>query len=142
MGALRIPLHHYLIGTVLGMLPGMLATTVLGRSVDRCAFRAHAANRLDRGACGVGDRHDRLRGQRWLRHADADDRSKRRVRISRAISCVSNAAQECRPRRETRVPSRPFPVDAAARGRARIASRGRACKLQSARPAHRSGGLL
>ena len=30
MGAMRIRLHHFLIGTVLGMMPGMLATTVLG----------------------------------------------------------------------------------------------------------------
>jgi len=30
MGAMRIKLHHFLIGTVLGMMPGMLATTVLG----------------------------------------------------------------------------------------------------------------
>ena len=30
MGAARIRLHHYIVGTVLGMLPGMLATTVLG----------------------------------------------------------------------------------------------------------------
>ena len=30
MGATRIRLHHYIIGTVLGMLPGILATTVLG----------------------------------------------------------------------------------------------------------------
>ena len=33
MGAMRIKLHHFLIGTVLGMLPGMLATTVLGDQV-------------------------------------------------------------------------------------------------------------
>ncbi len=30
MGAMRIKLHHFLIGTVLGMMPGMLATTILG----------------------------------------------------------------------------------------------------------------
>jgi len=30
MGAMRIRLHHFLIGTALGMMPGMLATTVLG----------------------------------------------------------------------------------------------------------------
>jgi len=30
MGAMRIKLHHFLIGTVLGMMPWMLATTVLG----------------------------------------------------------------------------------------------------------------
>ena len=30
MGAMRIRLHHFVIGTFLGMLPGMLATTVLG----------------------------------------------------------------------------------------------------------------
>jgi uncharacterized membrane protein YdjX (TVP38/TMEM64 family) len=33
MGAMRIKLHHFLIGTVLGMMPGMLATTVLGDQV-------------------------------------------------------------------------------------------------------------
>jgi phosphatidylserine/phosphatidylglycerophosphate/cardiolipin synthase-like enzyme/uncharacterized membrane protein YdjX (TVP38/TMEM64 family) len=33
MGAMRIRLSHFLIGTVLGMLPGMLATTVLGDQV-------------------------------------------------------------------------------------------------------------
>ena len=33
MGAMRIRLHHFVIGTVLGMLPGMLATTVLGDQI-------------------------------------------------------------------------------------------------------------
>jgi phospholipase D1/2 len=33
MGAMRIKLHHFIFGTVLGMLPGMLATTVLGDQV-------------------------------------------------------------------------------------------------------------
>jgi phosphatidylserine/phosphatidylglycerophosphate/cardiolipin synthase-like enzyme/uncharacterized membrane protein YdjX (TVP38/TMEM64 family) len=33
MGAMRIKLHHFLLGTVLGMMPGMLATTVLGDQV-------------------------------------------------------------------------------------------------------------
>jgi phosphatidylserine/phosphatidylglycerophosphate/cardiolipin synthase-like enzyme/uncharacterized membrane protein YdjX (TVP38/TMEM64 family) len=33
MGAMRIRLDHFLIGTVIGMMPGMLATTVLGDQV-------------------------------------------------------------------------------------------------------------
>ena len=33
MGAMRIRLWHFLVGTAIGMLPGMLATTVLGDQV-------------------------------------------------------------------------------------------------------------
>ena len=33
MGALRVRLHHFVFGTMLGMLPGMLAATVLGDQV-------------------------------------------------------------------------------------------------------------
>jgi uncharacterized membrane protein YdjX (TVP38/TMEM64 family) len=33
MGALRVRIHHFVLGTFLGMLPGMLAATVLGDQV-------------------------------------------------------------------------------------------------------------
>ena len=47
MGAMRIRLHHYLIGTMLGMLPGMLATTAFAS--QRWLRRADAKDQSGRG---------------------------------------------------------------------------------------------
>lgn len=44
MGATRIGLHHYVIGTVLGMLPGMLATTILGDQLTAAISEPTLAN--------------------------------------------------------------------------------------------------
>ena len=77
MGALRIPLHHFLIGTVLGMLPGTLATTVLGDQLTDALAAPARANLWIAGAAVFAIAMIAFAGQRWLRHADADDRSKR-----------------------------------------------------------------
>ena len=77
MGALRIPLHHYLIGTMLGMLPGMLATTVLGDQLTDALSAPTRTNLWIAAAAVLGIAMIAFAGQHWLRHADADDRSKR-----------------------------------------------------------------
>jgi len=77
MGALRIPLHHYLIGTVLGMLPGMLATTVLGDQLTDALSAPTRTNLWIAAAAVLAIAMIAYAGQRWLRHADTDDRSKR-----------------------------------------------------------------
>ena len=67
MGAMRIRLHHYLIGTVLGMLPGMLATTVLGDQLTEAISEPTRAN-LWIGAAGLLVLATiAFAGQRWLR---------------------------------------------------------------------------
>ena len=75
MGALRIPLHHFLIGTMLGMLPGMLATTVLGDQLTDALAAPTRANLWIAGAAVSAIAMIAFAGQRWLRHADAGDRS-------------------------------------------------------------------
>jgi uncharacterized membrane protein YdjX (TVP38/TMEM64 family) len=77
MGALRIPLHHYLLGTVLGMLPGMLATTVLGDQLTDALSAPTAANVSIAAAAVLAIAMIAFAGQHWLRHADDDDRSER-----------------------------------------------------------------
>jgi uncharacterized membrane protein YdjX (TVP38/TMEM64 family) len=76
MGALRIPLHHYLVGTLLGMLPGMLATTVLGDQLTDALSAPTPANLWMAGAAVLAIATIAFAGQRWLRHADADHRRK------------------------------------------------------------------
>ena len=77
MGAMRIPLHHYLIGTVLGMLPGMLATTVLGDQITDALSDHTRANWWIAAAAVLAIATIAYAGQRWLRHADAGQRGKR-----------------------------------------------------------------
>ena len=77
MGALRIPLHHYLIGTVLGMLPGMLATTVLGDQLTDAIAAPSQANLWIAAAAVLAIAMIAFAGQRWLRHADTDNRGQR-----------------------------------------------------------------
>jgi uncharacterized membrane protein YdjX (TVP38/TMEM64 family) len=75
MGALRIPVHHYLIGTGLGMLPGMLATTVLGDQLTDALAAPTRANLWMAGAAVLAIAMIAFAGQRWLRHADTGDRA-------------------------------------------------------------------
>ena len=76
MGAMRIRLHHYLVGTFLGMLPGMLATTVLGDQLTEAISEPTRANLWIAAAAVLALATIAYAGQRWLRHADADARSK------------------------------------------------------------------
>ena len=68
MGAMRIRLHHYLIGTVLGMLPGMLATTVLGDQLTDVLSAPTRANLWIAAAAVLAIALIAFAGQRWLRH--------------------------------------------------------------------------
>ena len=77
MGATRIRLHHYLIGTVLGMLPGMLATTVLGDQLTEAIAEPTRANLWIGAAALLALATLAFAGQRWLRHADIGDGNKR-----------------------------------------------------------------
>ena len=76
MGAMRIRLHHYLLGTVLGMLPGMLATTVLGDQLTEAISEPTRANLWIGAAALLALATLAYAGQRWLRHADAGARKK------------------------------------------------------------------
>ena len=77
MGAMRIPLHHYLIGTVLGMLPGMLATTVLGDQLTDAISEPAQAKWWIAAAAVLAIAAIAFAGQRWLKHADGGDRRQR-----------------------------------------------------------------
>ena len=67
MGAMRIRLHHYLIGTVLGMLPGMLATTVLGDQLTEAVSEPTRANLWIGAVALLVIATVAMVGQRWLR---------------------------------------------------------------------------
>jgi len=67
MGAMRIRLHHYLVGTVLGMLPGMLATTVLGDQLTEAISEPTRANLWIGAAALLALATLAFAGQRWLR---------------------------------------------------------------------------
>ena len=71
MGAMRIRVHHYLIGTVLGMLPGMLATTVLGDQITDWISEPARGNLWIAGAAVLALALIAFAGQRWLRHHSA-----------------------------------------------------------------------
>jgi uncharacterized membrane protein YdjX (TVP38/TMEM64 family) len=76
MGAMRIRLRHFMIGTVLGMLPGMLATTVLGEQITAAIVKPFGANVwLVAGAVLVLALFA-YGGHRWLRHADVAGRER------------------------------------------------------------------
>ena len=71
MGAMRIRWHHYLIGTFLGMLPGMLATTVLGDQLTEALSGPTRANLWIGAAAVLALAMIAFAGQRWLRHHSA-----------------------------------------------------------------------
>ena len=71
MGAMRIRLHHYLTGTALGMLPGMLATTVLGDQLTDMISAPTRANLWIAAAAVLALAMIAFAGQRWLRHHSA-----------------------------------------------------------------------
>jgi uncharacterized membrane protein YdjX (TVP38/TMEM64 family) len=68
MGAMRIRLHHYLVGTVLGMLPGMLAPTVLGDQLTAAISAPTRASLWVGAAALLALATIAFAGQRWLRH--------------------------------------------------------------------------
>lgn len=76
MGAMRIRLHHFVIGTILGMLPGLLATTVLGDQLTAAISEPTWANFGIGAIAALALATIAFAGQRWLRRADIEDRSK------------------------------------------------------------------
>lgn len=70
MGAMRIRLHHYLIGTVVGMLPGMLATTVLGDQLTEAISEPTRANLWIAVAAVLALAMIAFAGQHWLRRTN------------------------------------------------------------------------
>ena len=79
MGATRIRLHHFIIGTVLGMLPGMLATTVLGDQLTAAISDPTSANFWIAAATVVALATVAFASQRWLRRADVKDQGEMRT---------------------------------------------------------------
>jgi phospholipase D1/2 len=79
MGATRIRLHHFIIGTILGMLPGLLATTVLGDQLTAAISEPTRANFWIAAIAVLVLATIAYASQRWLRRADAKDRSSRGV---------------------------------------------------------------
>jgi len=73
MGATRIRLHHFIIGTLIGMLPGMLAATVLGDQLTTAISDPASANLWIAVATVVVLGTVAYFSQRWLRRADARD---------------------------------------------------------------------
>ena len=67
MGAMRIRPHHYLVGTVLGMLPGMLATTVLGDQLTEAISEPTRVNLWIGAVALLALATMAFAGQRWLR---------------------------------------------------------------------------
>ena len=70
MGAMRIRLHHFLIGTVLGMMPGMLATTVLGDQVTAAIADPTRVNFWIVGLAGLALASVAAFGHWWLGKAE------------------------------------------------------------------------
>ena len=77
MGALRIRLHHYVIGTVLGMLPGLLATTVLGDQLTAAISEPTGANLWIAAAAVLALATIAFASQRWLRRMNRAPSSSR-----------------------------------------------------------------
>jgi uncharacterized membrane protein YdjX (TVP38/TMEM64 family) len=74
MGAMRIKLHHFLIGTVLGMMPGMLATTVLGDQVTAALVDPSRLNGWLVALAGLALAGLAAFGHWWLRRASSGTR--------------------------------------------------------------------
>ena len=70
MGAMRIRLDHFVVGTMLGMLPGLLATTVLGDQLTAAISDPTWANFGIGAIAALALATIAFAGQRWLRHAD------------------------------------------------------------------------
>jgi len=77
MGAMRIRLHHFVIGTALGMLPGLLATTVLGDRLAATIFEPTPVNIGIGAIAALALATIAFAGQRLLRRAGVDVGSKR-----------------------------------------------------------------
>jgi uncharacterized membrane protein YdjX (TVP38/TMEM64 family) len=73
MGAMRIRPHHFLIGSVLGFLPGLLAATVLSDQIAASFGDRSALNAWTIGAAVVAIVALAVLGQRWLRQAARQD---------------------------------------------------------------------
>lgn len=73
MGAMRIRPHHFVIGSILGFLPGLLAATVLSDQIAASFGDRAALNPWTIGAALFAIVALAFLGQRWLRHASAQD---------------------------------------------------------------------
>ena len=69
MGAMRIRPHHFVIGSILGFLPGMLAATVLSDQIAASFGDRAGLNPWTIGAAIVAIASLAYLGQRWVRHA-------------------------------------------------------------------------
>ncbi|MGE5094784.1 MAG: VTT domain-containing protein [Betaproteobacteria bacterium] len=69
MGAMRIRPHHFVIGSILGFLPGMLAATVLSDQIAASFGDRTGLNAWTIGAAVVAIAALAYFGQRWLREA-------------------------------------------------------------------------
>jgi uncharacterized membrane protein YdjX (TVP38/TMEM64 family) len=72
MGAMRIRPHHFVIGSILGFLPGMLAATVLSDQIAASFGDRTALNPWTIGAAILAIIALAFYGQRWLREASRD----------------------------------------------------------------------
>ena len=77
MGATRIRSRDFVIGTVLGMLPGMLATTVLGDQLTAAIANPTQANFWIAAVAVLALATVAYASQRWLRRTDARNQAKR-----------------------------------------------------------------
>jgi phosphatidylserine/phosphatidylglycerophosphate/cardiolipin synthase-like enzyme/uncharacterized membrane protein YdjX (TVP38/TMEM64 family) len=75
MGAMRIRPHHFVIGSILGFLPGLLATTVLSDQIAASFGDRGGLNAWTIGGAIVAIAGLAFFGQRWLREASRDARS-------------------------------------------------------------------
>jgi phospholipase D1/2 len=74
MGAMRIRPHHFVIGSILGFLPGLLAATVLSDQIAASFGDRTGLNPWTIGAAAVAIVTLAFYGQRWLRQAAQQDR--------------------------------------------------------------------
>src|SRR6185436_11421813 len=75
MGATRIRAHHFVVGTILGMLPGLLATTVLGDQLTAAISEPTRANFWIAAITVLALATIAFGSQRWLRRADAKEQA-------------------------------------------------------------------
>ena len=75
MGAMRIRPHHFIIGSILGFLPGLLATTVLSDQIAASFGDQGGLNAWTIGGAVVAIAGLAFFGQRWLREASRDAQS-------------------------------------------------------------------
>lgn len=73
MGAMRIRPHHFVIGSILGFLPGMLAATVLSDQIAASFGDRTSLNPWTIGAAVIAILGLAFFGQRWLRRAARQD---------------------------------------------------------------------